>query len=92
MLILKSDQQPIPPQHHNLIPIPAARQPFDPLWPVHSLGKMDVPCPACGALHWMAERLSNSSNANPRFSMCCFKGKIKLAPLHNLPPELDTLF
>jgi len=75
-----------------LIPIPQARQPFDPSWPVHSLGKMDVPCPDCGALHWMAERLSKSSNINPRFGMCCYQGKIKLAPLHNLPPELDTLF
>lgn len=31
-------------------------------------------------------------NINPHFGMCCFQGKIKLAPLHNLPPELNTLF
>ena len=82
----------IPPPPLIPIPIPQARQSFDPSWPVHSLGKMDVPCPDCGALHWMAERLSKSSNINPRFGMCCYQGKIKLSPLHNLPPELDTLF
>jgi hypothetical protein len=62
-----------------------ARQPFDPSQPVHSLGRMDVPCPDCGALHWMAEKLTNSSKTNPRFGMCCFQGKIKLAQLHDLP-------
>ena len=65
---------------------------FDPSWPIHSLGKMDVPCPDCGALHWMAERLTNSSDTNPRFGMCCFQGKIKLERLHNIPQELETLF
>ena len=92
MLIFQSTHQPIPPQPHNLIPIPAARQPFDLLWPVHSLGKMDVQCPDCGALHWMAERLAQSSNTRPRFGMYCFQGKIKLAPLHNLPLELSNLY
>jgi len=53
---------------------------------------MDVPCPSCSALHWMAERLTKSSNTNPCFGICCFQGKIKLAHLHNLPPELNTLF
>ena len=59
----------------------------------HSLfGKMDVPCPDCGALHWTAERLTNSSDTNPCFGMCCFQGKIKLGPLHNIPQKLKTLF
>ena len=40
----------------------------------------------------MAERLAQSSNTRPRFGMCCFQGKIKLAPLHNPPPELNNLF
>jgi len=55
-------------------------------------GKMDVPCPDCGALHWTAERLTNSSDTNPCFGMCCFQGKIKLGPLHNIPQKLKTLF
>jgi len=40
----------------------------------------------------MAERLAQSSDTRPRFGMCCFQGKIKLAPLHNLPPELRNLY
>jgi hypothetical protein len=92
VLIFQSNQQPMPPQHRNSIRIPAARRPFDPSWPIHSLGKMDVSCPDCGALHWMAERLTKSSNSRPRFGICCFQGKIKLAQLHDLPPELNTLF
>src|SRR5258705_13575435 len=92
MLIFQSNQHPIPLQHHNFVRIPAARRPFDPSWPVHSLGKMDVLCPDCGALHWMAEKLTKSSNTRPRFGICCFQGKIKLAQLHNLPPELNALF
>ena len=51
VLIFQSNQQPRPPQHHDPIPIPTARQPFDPMWPVHSLGKMDIQCSDCGALH-----------------------------------------
>jgi hypothetical protein len=40
----------------------------------------------------MVEKLSHSSNISPRFGMCCFQGKIKLAQLHDLPRELDDLF
>src|SRR5260370_18990211 len=40
----------------------------------------------------MAERLTKSSNSRPHFGICCFQGKIKLAQLHDLPPELNTLF
>jgi hypothetical protein len=36
----------------------------------------------------MAERLTASSLANPRFGMCCLSGKIVLPPLHAVPPEL----
>ncbi len=87
--------QPQPqPRHYNRVvdQDSIAREPFDPSWPVHSLGKMDIPCSACGALHWMAEKLTNSSNTNPHFGICCVQGKIKLAHLQNLPPELDNLF
>ena len=31
--------------------LPLARQPFDRNWPVHNMGRMDVPCSECGALH-----------------------------------------
>ena len=90
---------PLPPlpqrRHHrrHLIDhISEARHPFDPSWTIHSLGNMDVPCPDCSALHWMAERLTNSSDTNPHFGMCCFQGKIKLGRLHNIPQELENPF
>ena len=48
------------------VELPLARQPFDRNWPIHYMGKMDVLCPHCGALHWMAERLSKSSQIHPK--------------------------
>jgi hypothetical protein len=68
-----------------------AFKPFNPNWPVHYMGKMEVQCSDCGALHWMCERLSNKSKRNPKFGMCCFQGKIKLPQLDNPPPELLNL-
>ena len=66
----------------------AARQPFDHTQPAHYLGKMDVKCEHCGALHWLDEHLSKSSKWSPKFGMCCFEGKIELPKLENPPPEL----
>ncbi|KAF9538616.1 hypothetical protein CPC08DRAFT_738836 [Agrocybe pediades] len=43
-------------------------------------------CQNCGALHWMDERLSSSSDTNPRFSDCCCDGRVRL-PLLEEPPE-----
>ena len=51
---------------------------------VHNMGKMDVVCSNCGALHWASERLVNS----PGFGMCCFTGKVKIPRLEDPPPEL----
>jgi len=72
-------------------PFPLAWQPFSPNWPVHYMGKMDVPCSDCGALHWSCEKLAKSSQADPKFGMCCFSGKIKLPKLNNPPQELLNL-
>ena len=36
----------------------------------HSLGKMDVLCPYCSALHWMDEKLAQSSRKRPLFGTC----------------------
>ncbi|KAF9552571.1 hypothetical protein CPC08DRAFT_617191, partial [Agrocybe pediades] len=47
---------------------------------------MDVPCSQCGALHWMDERLSNSSKRNPRFGLCCMEGKVRIPPI-GVPPQ-----
>ena len=48
------------------------------------MGKMDVACSDCGALHWTSEKLANS----PKFGMCCYSGKIKIPKLDDPPPEL----
>ena len=45
----------LPPPPVNTDALPEARQPFNRNWPVHSLGKMDVECSSCTALHWMDE-------------------------------------
>ena len=58
----------------------------------HSLGRMNIPCIYCSALHWMDEKLSDSSPQDPHFGLCCLEGKIKLAPLMTPPPELQELF
>ncbi|HEV7736194.1 MAG TPA: hypothetical protein VGO47_02330, partial [Chlamydiales bacterium] len=39
--------------------------------PPHYMGPMNVPCGHCGALHWMAEKHTNSSVRNPTFGSCC---------------------
>ncbi|KAH7846751.1 hypothetical protein Vadar_017750 [Vaccinium darrowii] len=58
----------------------------------HYLGKMDILCPRCSALHWMDERLARSSRSNPLFGTCCLQGKIKLHALITPPPPLKALF
>src|ERR1700679_1969916 len=68
-------------------PLPLARQPFNPNWTVHYMGKMDVACSDYGALHWKSEKLSQSS----KFGMCCHSGKIKIPKLDDPPPELLDL-
>ena len=82
---------PCPPRHHNAQAHSEERaihKPFDRSQPVHNLGKMDVKCEHCCALHWMDEHISKSSKQSPKFGMCCFSGKIKLPKLENPPPEL----
>ncbi|XP_028102305.1 uncharacterized protein LOC114301562 [Camellia sinensis] len=58
----------------------------------HSLGKMDVLCPFCSALHWMDEKLVKSSPNCPLFGTCCSKGKVKLPPLITPPSLLQALY
>ncbi len=56
-----------------------ARTPF--IEPVarHDLGAMDITCSFCGALHWIDEKLTSSSNRNPKFGLCCDSGKVRLS-------------
>ena len=55
------------------------------------MGKMDIVCLDCGALHWACEKLSKSSQIHPKFGMCCFSGKIKLPKFEDPPVELLNL-
>ncbi|KIM40031.1 hypothetical protein M413DRAFT_29163, partial [Hebeloma cylindrosporum] len=64
----------------------AGRRPYQDPPQRHDLGPMDIPCPHCGALHWLAEKLSNSSKHSPKFGMCCMEGKVQL-PALEAPPE-----
>jgi hypothetical protein len=86
---IQQDELPLPPVNQNAVP--QARQPFNPNWPVHSLGKMDIKCSSCQAYHWMGERLVNSTNRTPLFGMCCTSGKIKLPKLADPPIEILNL-
>lgn len=58
----------------------------------HVLGRCDVECPDCNALHWIEERKSRSSQTNPRFSICCADGKVRLPDIPAPDPELLELF
>ena len=53
---------------------------------------MNVACPFCGALHWLAEQVGSSAQAHPEFTACCQRGHVHL-PLQSKPPEtLYNLF
>ena len=71
------------------IPLPIARRPFDPSWPVYSLDEMNIECSHCHAFHWKAESLTSSTDTLFKFGMCCYQGKIALSPLDQPPPELQ---
>ena len=52
---------------------------------------MDVVCPNCHALHFSCEKLTNSSNVNPKFGICCLQGQIQSPPISQSPPLLHQL-
>ncbi|XP_028078844.1 uncharacterized protein LOC114280672 [Camellia sinensis] len=58
----------------------------------HYLGKMDVLCPYCSALHWIDENLTKSSIKRPLFGTCCLEGIIRLPLLITPPPPLQALY
>ncbi|KAK3806975.1 MAG: hypothetical protein J3Q66DRAFT_418623 [Benniella sp.] len=57
-----------------------------------SLGRMDRICPHCQAQLWLEERLVASSSLNPKFSICCGQGAVRLTPLSVPPDGLRELF
>ncbi|HEV7738464.1 MAG TPA: helitron helicase-like domain-containing protein, partial [Chlamydiales bacterium] len=84
---------PAPPPVHP-VRLPLARSPIvsEADVPPHYMGRMNVPCGHCGALHWMAEKHANSSVRNPTFGSCCQNGQVILPPLPELPYPLQGLF
>ena len=72
--------------------IPKARAPYhDP--PQHfSLGPMNLECSECHALHFKAEKLSNSTCDQINFGLCCLSGQIKLPEFPPAPRALRDLF
>ena len=51
------------------------------------VGCMNVQCQYCKADMFLEERTALSSTLNPKFSMCCLKGQVKL-PDESEPPQL----
>ena len=69
----------------------AARRPYEEPRMRHDLGCMRVVCRSCGALHWMNEKLYDSTVKNPMFGMCCNSGKVALPLLRDPPQPLKAL-
>ena len=53
--------------------------------------RVSVSCTFCGALHWIHERVSNSSMTAPKFETCCKRGDVKLDMLRQPPPYMQHL-
>ena len=57
----------------------------------HFWGPMDVECVKCHAVHFKCDKLANSSNASPKFGVCCLQGQINLSILSQPPHVLHHL-
>lgn len=73
------------------IVVPLAFQSSRSRWRELELGRMTVVCPSCGALHWINERVNDSSIGSPRFENCCKKGDVELPALEQVPDYLKYL-
>ena len=58
----------------------------------HYLGPMNLECPDCHALHFVAKKLSRSTRNHLMFGMCYLTGQIDLPPFPPAPRELRDLF
>ncbi|OAX31339.1 hypothetical protein K503DRAFT_703857 [Rhizopogon vinicolor AM-OR11-026] len=68
------------------------RRPYREPVTLHYLGAFTVKCLKCHALHFLAEKLSKSSQRNPFFGMCCLQGKVSLPRQQRWPNELNKLY
>ncbi|CEP14312.1 hypothetical protein [Parasitella parasitica] len=48
-------------------------------------GSMNCVCPRCFAWMWIEESITTSSKINPRFQLCCGKGKYIIQPSSSTP-------
>jgi len=52
---------------------------------------MNIVCPACGALHWIAESIIQYGKRHPQFEKCCKHGSVSLPMLQPPPVPLNSL-
>ena len=62
-------------------------------WTRHDLGRMDIRCNGCNALHWTREL---SASRRPQggvasFQSCCIHGQVQIDRMCQLPEPLNTL-
>ena len=62
-------------------------------WRGHDIGRMDIRCTGCNALHWIRE---STASRRPRggeasFNSCCMRGQVQIEPMRPLPEPLNTL-
>jgi len=51
-----------------------------------NIGHLDLICDDCGSMMWYHERTKKAYNpCNPKFSLCCHKGRVEIAPYPRLP-------
>ena len=84
----RRDSPPPPPPPSAAAASGPARAPVE----SHSLGPMNLQCPNCHALHFSAEKLSNSTVNQLKFGMCCLTGQVHLLPFPPAPRHLRDLF
>ncbi|RPB00480.1 hypothetical protein L873DRAFT_769286 [Choiromyces venosus 120613-1] len=61
-------------------------------WTAHHLGRMDVVCSGCHALHWAAERgRASTRHAAGTFEACCKHGNAVVEKMQPLPEPLNSL-
>ncbi|KAG1813501.1 uncharacterized protein BJ212DRAFT_1482413 [Suillus subaureus] len=80
-------------QHINqAVPVPDGGRPYTEPITHHTLGPLNIECTNCHAMHFACEKLSNSSQRNPRFGMCCLQGQVNFPPFPAWPPELRQAY
>ncbi|CAL1382226.1 unnamed protein product [Linum trigynum] len=76
----------------NAVPRGFSRNHGFPSVEAYELGPPSCTCVFCGAVMWPEEcTYATRSHTNPKFSLCCKQGKVKLPPRRNPPEFLKQL-